>query len=88
MTTNDHLHSFRLPTAEFHALEQAARAAGESLSGFIRKAIQHRITPPRPVFDQVNAVYSPPAVQYGDCVTWTENTSAAHAEISIYGVPV
>jgi hypothetical protein len=34
--------SLRLPTAEFHALLKAAREAGESVSEYVRKAIEMR----------------------------------------------
>lgn len=36
--------SLRLPTAEFRALLQAARNAGESVSTYVRKAIAMRLT--------------------------------------------
>jgi len=37
------LMSFRLPTSEFVALQKAARASGETLSEFIRKAVGLRL---------------------------------------------
>jgi mobilization protein NikA len=34
--------TFRLPISEYHVLEQAAAAAGESISEFVRKAVMLR----------------------------------------------
>lgn len=35
--------SVRLPRAEFDALEEAARAAGETLSEYVRRAVMQRV---------------------------------------------
>lgn len=49
--------SLRLPTREFHALLRAARAAGESVSEYVRKAIAMRQAL-EPMASTVNIAYT------------------------------
>lgn len=81
MSTNDHLHSFRLPTTEFHTLADAAQQAGESLSAFIRKAIQKRMKPSRwPILANTTATVAD--VEYiTGIVTATRNVAQYHVDM-------
>lgn len=41
--------SFRIPNEELHRVSEAARAAGESLSEYVREALRVRLEPPAAV---------------------------------------
>lgn len=55
--------SVRLPADEFLALEAAARATGESVSQYVRRAIELRQRGVAPQFSSVSVSFGNPAIQ-------------------------
>lgn len=55
--------TFRLPVSEFHALEQAAEAAGETVSIFVREAVALRCKGSYPVQILANTSTSAPYIE-------------------------
>lgn len=74
MATETTVVSFRMPTSEYRALEQAATAAGESIAEYIRKAIALFIGGGQPVRIFANTAY---AAKYTHAEVPATSTSSA-----------